>query len=251
MGGMGEPAQPSIEEAVSLLAEQLGEADKRVHKQLHHLVKLLGVERSLAFLERTLATEAEGGMMLPDGSRRRTPGGVFFFLVRTQGPPEVQILWQRKRRQTLGGNGSQPAVAATASLLWEERMALLRRVGAQKGSVSTVKITLIGRPGTVEQRGQCIVTTMQSSRMPALPKGLPTPPSASTTYTVYILGKQWRRVEEAIRDPDDALILDGYPFLDGQSGTIAVFVLSATTRTLQAAQRQATSQRAGAGQDPA
>lgn len=242
IGCMGDPAQPSppgIGEAVKLLAEQLGEADKRVRQQIHHLVKLLGVERSLAFLERTLAIEAEGGMMLPDSTRRRTPGGVFFYLVRTQGPPEVQIVWRKRTRQTNGGNGSQPTMAATAPLLWEEHIALLRRIGAQTGSVSTVKITLIGRPGAVEQRGRCIVTTMQSTRMPALPRGLPSPPDASTTYTVYIAGKQWRKVEEAIRDQDDVLILEGFPVLDSQSGTIAVFVLSATTHKLQAAQRQA------------
>ncbi|MBF6596564.1 MAG: hypothetical protein IVW51_19260 [Thermaceae bacterium] len=108
-----------------------------------------------------------------------------------------------------------------------------------------MKITLIGRPGKVEQRGQCIITTMQSGRIPALPKGLPVPSSASTTYSVYISVMQWRRVEEASRDQDDALILEGFPLLDNPSGTIAVFVLSATTKKLQAAQRQAVSQKAG------
>jgi len=30
-----------------------------------------------------METERNGGLMLPDGSRRRTPGGVFFHLIRT------------------------------------------------------------------------------------------------------------------------------------------------------------------------
>src|ERR1700730_12894113 len=104
MGETPHSSPPTIDEAVTLLAEQLGEADRRVHKQLHHLVKLLGVEQSLAFLERALAIEAEGGMMLPDGTRRRTPGGVFFLLVRTQGPSGVQILWQRRTHKPDGNN---------------------------------------------------------------------------------------------------------------------------------------------------
>jgi len=245
MGESAPAAPPTIEEAVTLLVEQLGEEDRRVRQQLHHLVKMLGVEQSLTFLERALAIEAEGGMQLPDGTRRRTTGGVFFFLVRTQGPSEVQVLWRRRTRKPDGDSGSRPGTVGLPTLPWEERIAPIRRVGVQKGSVSTVKITLIGRPGMVEQHGQCIVTTMQSSRIPALPRGLPTPASTNTTYTVYISGKQWRRVEEAIRNQDDALILEGFPLLDSVSGTIAVFVLSATTKKLQAAQRQGTGQQAG------
>ena len=34
------------------------------------------------FVAEALAIEAQGGLMLPDGSRRRTLGGVFFHLLR-------------------------------------------------------------------------------------------------------------------------------------------------------------------------
>ncbi len=41
-----------------------------------------GIEQALASLQETLAIEAGGGLMVSNGERRRTPGGVFFYLVR-------------------------------------------------------------------------------------------------------------------------------------------------------------------------
>lgn len=66
-------------ETVQPLAAQLGEQEQAA---LQVVVKALGSEPALALLQETLSVEANGGMMLPDGSRRRTPGGVFFFLAR-------------------------------------------------------------------------------------------------------------------------------------------------------------------------
>jgi len=50
--------------------------------------------------------------------------------------------------------------------------------------------------------------------------------------------KQWRRVAEAMKDPEDTLIVEGFPQLDAQTGSIAVFATNTTTRKLQQAQRQ-------------
>ncbi len=47
-------------------------------------VRTLGPERAQAFVTQSLEVEANGGMLVPDGSRRRTLGGIFFYLVRTQ-----------------------------------------------------------------------------------------------------------------------------------------------------------------------
>ena len=101
-----------------------------------------------------------------------------------------------------------------------------------------MKITVIGRPGKMIDRGTCVVTSLQSSKVPSLPKGVPTPPNAATTYTLYIASKQWRRVAEAMKDPEDTLIVEGFPQFDAQTGSIAVFATTATTKKLQQAQRQ-------------
>lgn len=69
----------------------------------------------------------------------------------------------------------------------------------------TARLTLIGRPGRVIRAGECVITTLQSSsKLPALPKGVPAPPAQPTTFVVYIAVKQWPKVEAALAVPDEA-----------------------------------------------
>lgn len=95
----------------------------------------------------------------------------------------------------------------------------------------TVKLTLIGRPGRVIQAGDCVITTLQSSgKLPTLPKGLPAPPTVPTTFIVYIAAKQWRKVEAALTDPDDALIIEGVPVYDERLPGLVLLAQSVATR---------------------
>ncbi len=233
-------------ETVQTLAAQLGEQEQAA---LQVVVKALGLEVTLALLQETLYVEAHGGMMLPDGSRRRTPGGVFFFLAKTHWTEaRMALASYNASKNALSGNGPSasanhatrpaPAPPAAPSFRWEDRLAVLAQIGNEKGS-ATVKITVTGRPGKIVDKGTCVLTIVQSTKVPALPKGLPTPSPAATTYTVYIASKQWKKVAEAIQDPEDLLILEGFPQLDSQTGSIAVLVSNATTRNLQKAQKQA------------
>jgi len=100
-----------------------------------------------------------------------------------------------------------------------------------------MKITLVGRPEKVIDRGQCIITTLESSKVPALLKGVPAPAQSATPYAIYISSKQWKKVAEAITDPEDALIIEGFPQLDLPTKTIAVFTTNVTTKKLQSAKR--------------
>ena len=223
----------TADEVEQTIAGHLGETGPEPLQLLHTVVKKLGPEQALAFLKETQEIEAQGGLLLPDGSRRRTPGGVFFSLVRTRAPrPVCFFFWQHKPAQTAA---SPPALPA---FTWADRITALDEIGAEKGAASTVKMTVIGRPGKVIDQGTCVVTTLQSSKVPSLPKGVPTPPNAATTYTLYIATKQWRRVADAMKDPEDALMVEDFPRLDAQTGSIAVFATNTTTRKLQQAQRQ-------------
>jgi hypothetical protein len=243
-------AKTARKEAVRTIAQQLGETAEGPLRHLAMVVKQLGPEQALAFLQEALAIEAQGGLLLPDGSRRRTPGGVFFYLVRTKGPPAVQDLWRAKPKppRPHGSKASASQTDAPASqvqssplppaVTWEDRLAVLQDIGAEKGTASTMKITLVGRPGKIVDKGSCVVTMMQAGRVPALPKGLPPPPAAPTTYVVYIAAKQWKNVAGVVSDPEDTLIIEGFPQLDVKTNSIAVFATNTTTKKLQAARRQ-------------
>ena len=101
------------------------------------------------------------------------------------------------------------------------------------------KITLTGRPGKLIEAQGCILTVMATdpTKAPTLPKGLPTPPAKPTSYVVYIAQKQWAKVAEAIQDPGDALIVEGYPIFDERLPGLAVLTQNITTRNLQRTKR--------------
>jgi hypothetical protein len=72
----------ATEETVSTIAKALGESDEVPMGQIAGVVKALGEELTLKLLDETRDIESKGGMMLPDNSRKRSIGGVFFFLAR-------------------------------------------------------------------------------------------------------------------------------------------------------------------------
>jgi len=196
-------------------------------------VQHLGAEAALALLQETLAAEAQGGMMLPDSTRRRTPGGVYLYLAKGRIPYAVRVLiWPYLKTQ------AKPHRPQVESLSPEEWLALATEALQQAGEASTVKITLIGRPGRIVEKADVVLTTMQDTKAPTLPKGLPAPPAEPTTYVVYIARKQWLKVAEAIQNPDDKLIVEGYPAFEKRLGAVAVFATNVTTKNLQAARRQ-------------
>ncbi len=124
--------------------------------------------------------------------------------------------------------------------MWEERGALIAEARSEPGKVTSVKVTVIGRPRkTVERQGFTLLLMTHSGPLPALPKGIPTPAKVpETTYVIYIGAKQWRGVAEALKDPDDALIVEGTQVYDAEYGAIAVFATRTTTKRLQQAARQ-------------
>ena len=58
------------------IAAQVGETEVEPKRLITRALRNLGEERLRAFVAQALEVEAAGGLMLPDGSRRRTPGGV-------------------------------------------------------------------------------------------------------------------------------------------------------------------------------
>ncbi len=86
------PSPEHVPRAVAALTDEiaahLGETEPGPRKTIKRAVRILGPVQVQALLDRTLEIERTGGLLLPDGSRRRTPGGVFFYLIRTTVAPK-------------------------------------------------------------------------------------------------------------------------------------------------------------------
>ena len=80
--------EPSHYQTAMWIADQLGEYEQGTRKHLICIVKALGRTQARALLTETWSIEEQGGMMVPDGSRRRTPGGIYLHLVYTKGVPK-------------------------------------------------------------------------------------------------------------------------------------------------------------------
>ncbi len=243
------PAYVSVPPAVWALARSiaavLGETMPPPIRTITRIVDRLGSERARAVLGQALTVEAAGGLTLPDG-RRRTPGGVFFHLVRASDDisrEDKDYIFPRQggHPKRAGGTGT-PAAPAPAAVAWTDATfrALARQLQQDPGRATTVKITVIGRPGASVEQGQAVAVPLVSEKVPDLPKGLPAPP-AGTRYTVFVTRKQWGKIAEALAaDAEDAAIIEGYAALDPRVEGIAVYATSATTKRLQAAKRATT-----------
>ncbi|NTU82031.1 MAG: hypothetical protein HGA45_22070 [Chloroflexales bacterium] len=68
--------------AVDEIATGLGEDDPRSKATIERSVAVLGIDSAQELKREVDTLEAAGGMLTADGSRRRTPGGVYLFLLK-------------------------------------------------------------------------------------------------------------------------------------------------------------------------
>ncbi|KAJ2948337.1 hypothetical protein O0L34_g7576 [Tuta absoluta] len=72
-------AEDPIENIASDIAEKLAEEKKCL---VERIVQVLGPSKAIEIYKETQRVEADGGMMVMNGTRRRTPGGIYFFLLK-------------------------------------------------------------------------------------------------------------------------------------------------------------------------
>jgi hypothetical protein len=105
-----------------------------------------------------------------------------------------------------------------------------------------MKLTLIGRPGTTQRRGQAIIFQLQGQAAPTLPKGLPSPPPETLVWTVLVGLRQWQKVEASLAaDPKDRLVIEGYPCRLGDQ----LALLAMNCQSISAQQARKAAQQAG------
>jgi hypothetical protein len=235
-----------ITTTAAVIADQLGETHGGARATIWRTVRTLGPERAQAFVAQALEAEANGGMLIPDGSRKRTLGGIFFYLVRTQVSDDeaMQInrawRWQQwKQRQPKKPNAATtaPPPPTLPPFVWDEAAPIIAELTANVGEASTVKVTIVGRPSQVVERQGVVILALRSTKGPTLPKGLPPLPTTPTNYMIFIAQKQWNKVQEAMQQSDDALIVEGYPVHEPRFAGITVYATNVTTKALQAAKR--------------
>ncbi len=121
--------------------------------------------------------------------------------------------------------------------MWDEIDPIIAELTANVGAASTVKMTLVGRPHQVVERQGVVILALRSTKPPTLPKGLPPLPTTPTTYMIVVQQKQWNKVREAMEQPDDTLIVEGYGVHAPRFAGITVYATQVTMKMLQAAKR--------------
>ena len=184
---------------------------------LTQVLRTLGQICCRAILGDTLQCEANGGMRTKDGSRRRTPGGVFFQLARERATTHKR--WHLFPRSALP-QPQAPALphAQPQAPTWDEVQAV---VNTRPQGEAPVTLTLIGRPEVqgVQARSTSVAFRMPGKEPGLLPKGLPPVPSQGPlTWLVAIALRQWTREQDSLAaHADDKLIITGHPVVASDS----------------------------------
>lgn len=76
--------EEELEETCFFITSHLNETKKPARTQIRKIVQVIGTDKALQFLKQAREVERAGGMLTMNGKKRRTIGGVFFYLVRTQ-----------------------------------------------------------------------------------------------------------------------------------------------------------------------
>lgn len=105
------------DQTINTISKALGEADEGPLAQIKAVVDNLGEQACLTLLAETDKIEKAGGLMRGDGSGRRSPGGVFFFLARQRLPRDVRaaIFNDKKPRDPSAPKSAAPAAKPAAS----------------------------------------------------------------------------------------------------------------------------------------
>lgn len=212
---MSEETNVDLDATGKLVADALHEVAKEPRTHIRRIIELCGIEDVMRWLDQAQRVYADGGMLTANGKRKRTLGGVFFYLAKQEMPEETRaVLWPPPlpRAERAKVEAKKQEVAAAASILgakaappfdYAQRMELVYDLTRdQIGEATTVKITLLGRPSDVIVRRDLVIFAMENTYAPkTMPPGLPPIPSEPTKYLVYATpGERWKAKGESRKE---------------------------------------------------
>jgi hypothetical protein len=178
------------------IAESLGESAEEPLQLMTRIRAVLGPKVVHQFFDKTLQIEANGELLVRNGSRRRTRGRVFFHIAqcRCRGLAYQRILCGLELPRK--SKSQQRPIARTPHTREAQMQA-----------------TLVFRPDKCTNHTDYIMPTCTVSAPKNLPRALPVvEPGQSNTWVVVIGIRQWRRVVDVFRAVvDDKLIIQGTP----------------------------------------
>lgn len=218
-----------VSEANKLIAHEIAKALQEVERvpiqQIGRIVEVLGEATARELLAEALKVEEAGGMLTNSGDRRRTPGGVYFYLAKGRLTPE-------QRGQVF----PHLAPRNVPSLSWEDRHEHVKALLASEPNDRRLKTAIIQLRGFVADwkrvENSYILKMVYSHRgdIP-LPRAVPTPPVGSlNTFIVYVGYRHWEKVQKIVTTNSDALVVEGIPFIDQETNSLAVLALFVTGR---------------------
>lgn len=229
---------------ISQLARQfgaaLGETAANPIKQIGKLIEKCGLPFVEKIMAETEATEAAGGLTTHDRKRRRSKGGVFFYLAKGQmdAAARAEVFPNFGRH----GDGS----IAPPGIEWADRIKAMKALRAAPGQVSGLTVALNGRPGKLHIQGSSVMTAIEQRQVkaPPYPKGVPHFDTVDrlTTYYVFMSLRHWKRVEEALKDESDLLVIEGSAVYDAQLEGITILSTRVSTKMLDYQRRKARGQ---------
>lgn len=213
------------------IAETLGEKDDGPLSQLEMLVEHKGEEFVREVLKETLEVEKKGGMRTHSGKRRRTVGGVFFYLAKGKLEPEL--------RQKIFPNFGTTKRGTVIS--WDERHEMAAAAREKPGRARVITCMVQGRIEDVEIKESSVVLTLLYTHEDSAtyPRGVPVPPSDDMALTVYMGIGHWESVAGSLEHKRDEIIINGTMGFDPETESIAIFAQQVTTRYQERKKRQA------------
>jgi hypothetical protein len=192
---------PAALQVMDDIAAQLGETEEEPRATILRAVERLGADATLALLQEAQAVEAGGGMWLGDGSRRRTPGGVFFYLLRQRAEkPDRLAIFYPDYQQIVPLTDDQLRALLSDAPEWP------------RAAPQQVRLRLAGRPAKIPPPDLApetpyVIFNLESGpeQAPPLSSDLP-PVRVTTTYRVLANTAQWRKIAPALVQRPDARI---------------------------------------------